>query len=113
RTHVQVQANSDGHWTLADCGSRNGVFIDGVRRDSAVIDNGMAIKLGDPADGIEVRFILGAENDLAQDDDGTTDPAMVAAGAAVRARREELGITQRGLAAAGIVNASALIAIEK
>ena len=113
RTHVRVQAESDGHWTLADCGSRNGVFIDGVRRDSAVIANGMAIKLGDPTAGIDVRFALGAESDPAQDDDGATDPAIAAAGAAVRARREELGITQRGLAAAGIVNASALIAIEK
>jgi transcriptional regulator with XRE-family HTH domain len=113
RTHVQVQADTAGHWTLADCGSRNGIFIDGIRRDSAIIDHGMAIKLGDPADGIEVRFALGAQNDPAQDHDRTTDPAMAAVGAAVRARREELGITQRGLAAANIVNASALIAIEK
>lgn len=116
RTHVRVQADNDGNWTLADCGSRNGVFIDGIRRDSAVIDHGMVIRLGDAADGIEVRFALTAPagiDAVAIPGATETDPALAAAGAAVRARREELNITQRGLAAAGIVNASALIAIEK
>lgn len=48
--------------------------------------------------------------------DGTSvapDPGMVRAGAAAAARRRELNISQRSLAADGIINAGALIAFEK
>ena len=48
--------------------------------------------------------------------DGSTDvldPGMVRAGAAAAARRRELDISQRSLAADGIINAGALIAFEK
>lgn len=41
------------------------------------------------------------------------DPAMARAGAAAAARRRELNISQRRLAAEGIINAGALIAFEK
>jgi transcriptional regulator with XRE-family HTH domain len=41
------------------------------------------------------------------------DPGMVRAGAAAAARRRELDISQRSLAADGIINAGALIAFEK
>ncbi|MCK0176037.1 helix-turn-helix domain-containing protein [Mycolicibacterium sp. F2034L] len=41
------------------------------------------------------------------------DPGMVRAGAAAAARRRELNISQRHLAAEGIINAGALIAFEK
>ncbi len=41
------------------------------------------------------------------------DPGMVRAGAAAAARRRELDISQRRLAAEGIINAGALIAFEK
>ena len=41
------------------------------------------------------------------------DPGLVRAGAAVAARRRELDISQRSLAADGIINAGALIAFEK
>jgi len=44
---------------------------------------------------------------------GQPDPGMVRAGAAAAARRRELNISQRSLAAAGIINAGALIAFEK
>ncbi|WP_170874490.1 helix-turn-helix transcriptional regulator [Mycobacterium sp. IS-1264] len=46
-------------------------------------------------------------------DSSEPDPAMVRAGAAAAARRRELGISQRSLAADGIINAGALIAFEK
>lgn len=51
----------------------------------------------------------------AGDDETTTaiDPAMKRAGAAAAARRRELDISQRSLAADGIINAGALIAFEK
>jgi transcriptional regulator with XRE-family HTH domain len=41
------------------------------------------------------------------------DPGLVRAGAAAAARRRELNISQRSLAADGIINAGALIAFEK
>ena len=44
---------------------------------------------------------------------GAVDPGMVRAGAAAAARRRELDISQRSLAADGIINAGALIAFEK
>jgi transcriptional regulator with XRE-family HTH domain len=46
-------------------------------------------------------------------DDGVTDPGVARAGAAVAARREELGISQRELARRKVVTAAALIAFEK
>jgi transcriptional regulator with XRE-family HTH domain len=45
--------------------------------------------------------------------DQELDPGMVRAGAAAAARRRELDISQRRLAADGIINAGALIAFEK
>lgn len=44
---------------------------------------------------------------------GAPDPGMLRAGAAAAARRRELDISQRSLAAEGIINAGALIAFEK
>src|SRR3954471_20558999 len=41
------------------------------------------------------------------------DPGLVRAGSAAAARRRELDISQRSLAADGIINAGALIAFEK
>ena len=41
------------------------------------------------------------------------DPGMVRAGAAAAARRRELNVSQRSLAAGGVINAGALIAFEK
>jgi len=45
--------------------------------------------------------------------DDDLDPGVVRAGAAAAARRRELDISQRSLAADGIINAGALIAFEK
>ncbi|SPM33880.1 putative alanine rich protein [Mycobacterium rhizamassiliense] len=44
---------------------------------------------------------------------GESDPGLIRAGAAAAARRRELDISQRRLAAEGIINAGALIAFEK
>lgn len=44
---------------------------------------------------------------------GAVDPGMARAGGAAAARRRELDISQRSLAADGIINAGALIAFEK
>ena len=47
------------------------------------------------------------------DDTAAVDPGMARAGAAAAARRRELDISQRSLAASGIINAGALISFEK
>lgn len=47
------------------------------------------------------------------DDTAGADVGMVRAGAAAAARRRELDISQRSLAAGGVINAGALIAFEK
>ena len=59
---------------------------------------------------------MSAVSDPDDDDDDTTtvsDPGMVRAGAAAAARRRDLDISQRSLAADGIINAGALSAFEK
>jgi transcriptional regulator with XRE-family HTH domain len=54
-----------------------------------------------------------ADGDDAADASVEVDPGMVRAGAAAAARRRELDISQRSLAADGIINAGALISFEK
>jgi transcriptional regulator with XRE-family HTH domain len=54
-----------------------------------------------------------ADADDAADASVEVDPGMVRAGAAAAARRRELDISQRSLAADGIINAGALISFEK
>src|SRR5690606_3683689 len=115
-----------------------GVFVDGVRHDDVVLTRGLTVYLGHPEEGIPVSFSFSAAVDgsaaLATDQtaspqtapsvaaaypvDITTtidgiDDGVARAGAAVAARRKELGISQRSLAADKIVNAGALIAFEK
>ncbi|HYO03719.1 MAG TPA: transcriptional regulator [Mycobacterium sp.] len=48
-----------------------------------------------------------------EDDTTPVDPGMARAGAAAAARRRELNVSQRSLAADGVINAGALIAFEK
>ena len=53
------------------------------------------------------------DTDSIEESTETPDPGMVRAGAAAAARRRQLDISQRRLAAEGIINAGALIAFEK
>jgi len=126
RSHVRVEPREHG-WEAIDT-STNGMFVDGVRRNSVMISGPMTIHLGD-AEGIPVVFGLDtstqpahvgpqAEEDFEEDEEGwtsaeETDPAVARAGAAVAARRRELEITQRALARDKIINAGTLIAFEK
>lgn len=129
RNHLRVHADSAG-WHAADH-STNGVYLNGQRQQEFTVTDRLTVHLGHP-DGIPVSFVLtGADIDARprdttmaphHDDDeapdvtlavGDNDIGVVRAGAAVSARRRELGISQRSLAADGIVNAGALIAFEK
>jgi transcriptional regulator with XRE-family HTH domain len=125
RWHVRLEPRHDG-WQAIDT-SINGMFVDGVRRSSALITGATTIHLGDP-DGIPVTltpsdpfeatfaFTRGAgmpESDEDEVWEGATDPGVVRAGRAVADRRNELEITQRSLARDKIINAGTLIAFEK
>jgi transcriptional regulator with XRE-family HTH domain len=64
--------------------------------------------------GREDTQLVDVDSDDAADSSAVeVDPGMARAGAAAAARRRELDISQRSLAADGIINAGALIAFEK
>lgn len=124
RSHVRLEPRRDG-WQAFDT-STNGMFVDGVRRSSALITGPTTIHLG-AADGIPVSLVPGDPTEAtavvpsveADDDDekweelAETDPDVARAGRAVAARRRELDITQRSLARDKVINAGTLIAFEK
>lgn len=131
RVHARLEL-VDGTWRAIDT-SMNGMFSGSSRVHSVAISDGTALRLGDPTGGPVVRFevtpvpggpgpeqttsvVTPIPRDDDPDDDETTvslHPGMVRAGAAAAARRRELDISQRSLAADGIINAGALIAFEK
>lgn len=128
RVHVRLEL-VDGVWRAIDT-SMNGMFMGSSRAHSVAITDGLALRLGDPVAGPTVRFEvtpaphgrpIGPDDPeattlIGSREDETTvslNPGMVRAGAAAAARRRELDISQRSLAADGIINAGALIAFEK
>ncbi len=108
----------DGSWRIVDKGP-NGMFVNGQRTSSVTVTDKTTIRLGDPSEGEVLTFEIvkpsspGERTDGHKSDAGEPDPGMARAGAAAAARRRELGISQRSLAADGIINAGALIAFEK
>jgi hypothetical protein len=122
RTHVRLEPRRDG-WQAFDT-STNGMFVDGVRRSSALITGPTTIHLG-AADGIPVSLVPSDPVDatttvVAEPDDednwdefAETDPDVARAGRSVAARRRELDITQRSLARDKVINAGTLIGFEK
>lgn len=112
RMHVRLELVDDV-WRAEDTSS-NGMFVGASRAHTIAISDGTALRLGDPAGGPEVRFEI-APRRAADEDEPTValHPGMVRAGAAAAARRRELDISQRSLAADGVINAGALIAFEK
>jgi transcriptional regulator with XRE-family HTH domain len=120
RAHLRLRSDR-GSWVAVD-NSRNGSYLDGTRQTSFTVTDGMTIMLGE-ADGIPVTFafvdafedtqLVGPEDRTDWVAEGEIDEGIARAGAAVAARREELGIAQRSLARNKIMNAGALIAFEK
>ncbi|OBA72857.1 hypothetical protein A5641_07300 [Mycobacterium sp. 1554424.7] len=115
----------DGHWRIVDDGP-SGMFVDGQRRSSVTVTGKTIVRFGDPTSGKALTFEIVRPSQLSgtQHSDGSddresdsptsqADAGVVRAGAAAAARRRELGISQRRLAAEGILNAGALIAFEK
>ncbi|WP_082939671.1 FHA domain-containing protein [Mycobacterium sp. 852014-50255_SCH5639931] len=126
RWHVRLEPHRDG-WHAFDT-SGNGMFVDGIRRNSVSITGVTTICLGAP-DGAAVTLIPQRPSEVtleestqvvrpfeAEDEqwwDGQSDPGVIRAGSAVAERRQQLGISQRSLDRDGIINAGALINFEK
>jgi transcriptional regulator with XRE-family HTH domain len=114
---------ADGQWRIVDS-SPGGMFVDGLRKTSITVTDKTIVRFGDPAAGNALTFEIVRPpksielRDDSDDDDSVIqtsepDPGLARAGAAAAARRRELDISQRSLAADGIINAGALIAFEK
>lgn len=121
--------SSDGKWRVVD-NHPSGMFVDGLREGSVTVGDKKNIRFGDPTGGKALTFeIVRPSNspeeprqdrrvdqqptDQSDDQANDADPGVVRAGAAAAARRRELDISQRSLAADGIINAGALISFEK
>lgn len=74
RQHAELSLEQ-GSWRLADSGSKNGCFLDGVRTQSAVLDRPSWLRFGDihcefapltdeAADGVEKRIAVKRGNSL-------------------------------------------------
>lgn len=119
RAHVRLESNG-GRWYAVDNGSLNGIYVNGDRRDSVEIHDGLRLSVGSP-DGTVIDFSFGEETEITEvvrtngdlEDTLGTDAGVLRAGAAAAARRRELDITQRNLAKYKIINAGALISFEK
>jgi len=114
RTHARIES-AGAKWVVVDEGSTNGVFLDGARVSTVSVEDGMTLHLGHP-EGIAVRFsfidpdagtmmatgVMPArttDDTIAEPPDNPAGnrPDTARAGAAVTARREELGYTLRRL----------------
>lgn len=120
-TGVDLRAvPNDGKWRLSNKrvdDRESGMFFDGLRTSSSVSDT-KNVPFGDPTGGKALTFEVvrptNPPEEPRQDDQPTdADPGVIRAGAAAAARRRELDISQRSLAADGIINAGALISFEK
>jgi transcriptional regulator with XRE-family HTH domain len=120
--HLRAEP-ADGQWRIVDS-SPDGMFVDGLRKTSVTITDKTMVRFGDPTAGKVLTFEIvrppkpteqqgdsGDQENIIQTSE--PDPGLARAGAAAAARRRELDISQRSLAADGIINAGALIAFEK
>lgn len=122
RTHLRLEVTPTG-WVAVDQ-SRNGIFVGDTRAPQIPITHATTIHLGHP-NGTALTFTEDTmepphryEPDTDDDSETTlvteaTDPDIARAGAAVAARRKELDLPQRYLAANGIISAGSLIDFEK
>lgn len=122
RTHLRLELTPTG-WVVIDQ-SLNGIFVGETRAPQIHVTHATTIHLGHP-DGTAVTFTEETmeprqryEPDNDDDSETTlvteaTDPGIARAGAAVAARRKELDLPQRHLAANGIISAGSLIDFEK
>ncbi|QUR70013.1 transcriptional regulator [Mycobacterium spongiae] len=111
------------------------MFVGGRHGRSLIVSDKTIVRFGYPTGGKALTFEFVGTSDSAEQrarkprvkhptadespdlptntPTSAADPGLVRAGAAAAARRRELDISQRSLAADGIINAGALIAFEK
>ncbi|OBJ54151.1 FHA domain-containing protein [Mycobacterium sp. 1423905.2] len=93
------------------------MFVDSLMSGPAAPNANTDVRFDHPTGGEALTFeVVKPSSAPADESDEATsepDPGVVRAGAAAAARRRELDISQRSLAADGIINAGALIAFEK
>jgi pSer/pThr/pTyr-binding forkhead associated (FHA) protein len=121
--HLRLEHTAQG-WVAVDS-SLNGTFFNGEGVPHLPIRGATTIHLGHP-NGVALTITEdipqrhGPPQPSAHDDGNevtadvkSIDPDVARAGAAVAARREQLDISQRSLAADGVMSAAALIDFEK
>jgi ABC transport system ATP-binding/permease protein len=59
RRHAEV-SRVQGAWMIRDLGSRNGIHLDGERRDSIRVADGVRVRIGSPHDGPMLTFAVPA-----------------------------------------------------
>lgn len=127
RTHLLVEPAGDA-WTVTDAHSTNGTFVDGERLEGRLpVTDGLTVRIGHP-DGIAVTFRVAAAEagaptlrqgldaedvDADESDTDEIDHRTAVAGAAVKARREELGYSRQDIEDDGILGQSELAAFER
>ncbi|HEV7582715.1 MAG TPA: FHA domain-containing protein, partial [Mycobacterium sp.] len=112
--HLRAEP-ANGEWRIVDS-SPTGMFVDGLRRTSVTVTDKTIVRFGDPTAGKALTFEIVRppksidqqppnDSDEQEADIQTSglDPGVVRAGAAAAARRRELDISQRSLAADGII----------
>ncbi|MFM1726216.1 ATP-binding cassette domain-containing protein [Rhodococcus sp. PAM 2766] len=73
----------DEGWQLVDSGSRNGIYVDGKRRDEVPVTDTVLVRLGDAVDGPAVRLSI-EDPDATRRDVGTRwDESTIEAGASI------------------------------
>lgn len=63
RKHAVVSFDGNA-WKVEDAGSRNGIFVDGQRIQTIIIDDPTTLYLGHPTDGEAISLTVAAEDTL-------------------------------------------------
>ena len=71
----------DEGWQLVDSGSKNGIYVDGARREKVSVTNPVVVRLGDAAEGPVVRISVEDPDATRQDVGARWDESTIGVGA--------------------------------
>ena len=71
----------DEGWQLVDSGSKNGIYVDGARREKVSVTNPVVVRLGDAAEGPAVRISVEDPDATRQDVGARWDESTIGVGA--------------------------------
>ncbi|EHI44289.1 ABC transporter [Rhodococcus opacus PD630] len=71
----------DEGWQLVDSGSKNGIYVDGARREKVPVTNPVVVRLGDAAEGPVVRISVEDPDATRQDVGARWDESTIGVGA--------------------------------